>query len=532
MVDARIVALRRRVPAELFATALVFIVAAVIPMVLGFDSNYDQRNYHVLSGLRVLHGTAFEPLDLGHGSLNNPIVNIPYVLAVSHFPPRLVSWLFAMMAATVVFPLLAILRLVLPGSERQVQLYRGAAVLVGLSGPMWLSELGTSFTDATLLPVATGALYAYLRGLRVKNDRLVFIGFFVMGATAGLKTTFAPFAVALFVALIFAGQFRGRKWLALSGSALATVLGFLLTGGWWTWLLWNQFRNPVFPYFNRFFRSPDFTATNWWDSRFDQRSVFRLATLPLRLVVGTARVAEAPVRDPRWALVLVGFGLIAASHRGRSNVKKIFSQKGVSPQLTTLGLEPITTCALGIYMVTGYVIWAWQFGIARYALPIDVLSGAAFLIPALVLFSNRRPKVWWAVVLFVVIAGSRPPRWGNVPFASSPYRSIASLTSLPADSFLVLGNTEPSAYLAFSAPSSVRLVRTGFLFPDGSPRMNSLVAETLKAARGSGVWLVGLPDDGDWLVSIGLREDSRNCTPVLEAFASGVSLCPWVPNTR
>ena len=37
---------------------------------------------------------------------------------------------------------------------------------------------------------------------------------------------------------------------------LAVLAGTLVTAGMWMWSLWTQFRNPIFPHANIWFKSP------------------------------------------------------------------------------------------------------------------------------------------------------------------------------------------------------------------------------------------------------------------------------------
>jgi hypothetical protein len=543
---SRIRGRRRLSSIERAAVALVGVVAIALPSLLGFDANYDQHNYHVLSGTRVLRGEWFDPLDLGLASLNNPLVNVPYAFAVVHLPSRAVSLIFSLIAASVVFPLLAIVRLLLPGNARTLSLQRAFALLISLSGPMWLSELGTSFADAVLLPFTTASLWLVLRGRKVGNVANLIIGFALMGAVTGLKQTFAPFALALIIAAVTTEERKvGSLISTVLSSGLSTLVGFVITGGAWLLELWSRFRNPVFPYFNAFFRSPYFRRENWWDSRFDQRSIAKIVSLPFRLVIGRANVAEAPIRDPRWFLVIVAFVATAGwswRRRGESTLQlradpthadRVVSDSDervrahvVRPWFGDLDMAVVRM--LVIFTICGYALWAWQFGIARYALPSDVLSGLFLLIPIHALAgSTRDASRWLALALLIGLLGSRPSRWGTVPYDQSPYRRNTDLAELNAGSFLVLGTTEPSAYFAAEVPAGVRFVRTGFLFPHGSLRMNELEAETQKASASTGLWLLGVPADGDWLRSIGLTEDAASCRQIPFALIPNVRLCRW-----
>jgi hypothetical protein len=506
---------------ERLAQALVALTAVAIPMVLGFDANYDQHGYHVLSAMRVVSGDWFEPLDLYLGALLNPLVNVPYGIALHVFPARAVSLLLALGAAVVVVPLLHIVRLLLPGNERAATTRRTAAMLISLSAPMWLSEVGTSYSDVLLLPAAVTSLWQLLVWIRVGARRNLLVSAATIGVAAGLKQTFAPFAVASLLVIVSAMHVpRKARVRSAAAFCLAASASFVVCAGPWMLEMWRQFRNPVFPYFNAMFRSPFATQTNWRDNRFDQRSIGRLVSLPFRLVVGKAEVAESPVRDPRWAIFLV-LGLVVVA-------LWTINRRSSRPDNNVGVVDRTVLRSVLVYVVLGYVLWAWQFGIARYALPVDVLSGPLIVVAISALARRlRRGELRLLALVFVVgVIGSRPPNWGTIPFSQSPYSSTAPLASVPTGSMVVLGNTEPSAYLAFGSSDRLRLVRPGFLFPRGSKRMNALEDAVIAQAAINRLWSVGIEADGDWLRTIGLVEETSTCEPVRATIPS-VRLCQW-----
>lgn len=68
--------------------------------------------------------------------------------------------------------------------------------------------------------------------------------------------------------LVAAAIAATRPLAALGCVALGGVIGGVLAGGWWSFLLWRDFGNPVFPLFNGIFPSPELSSVNILDRQF------------------------------------------------------------------------------------------------------------------------------------------------------------------------------------------------------------------------------------------------------------------------
>ena len=86
-----------------------------------------------------------------------------------------------------------------------------------------------------------------------------------MGAAVGLKLTNATFLFGAVTALVVGRSSipENRRTLQLAVRRAGSA-----TGGAWSWMLWQQFGSPVFPYFNTIFRSPEAPLEPITDVRF------------------------------------------------------------------------------------------------------------------------------------------------------------------------------------------------------------------------------------------------------------------------
>ena len=93
--------------------------------------------------------------------------------------------------------------------------------------------------------------------------------------------------------------------MALSFFAAGGAIGVLATGGAWAWMLWEQFGNPLFPFYNTIFRSPEAPIAAIADLRFMPRNIWDAALYPFYWLVGMHPSSEWPFRDPRFAILFV-----------------------------------------------------------------------------------------------------------------------------------------------------------------------------------------------------------------------------------
>ena len=74
----------------------------------------------------------------------------------------------------------------------------------------------------------------------------------------------------------------------------------------------TQFGNPLFPFYNTVFRSPEAPIETMADLRFLPHSLWDAAAYPFYWLVGNHRSSDGPFRDPRFAILV----LLFAAHAG------------------------------------------------------------------------------------------------------------------------------------------------------------------------------------------------------------------------
>src|SRR5262249_21222308 len=159
--------------------------------------------------------------------------------------------------------------------------------------------------------------------------------------------------------------------LAMVSFAFGGIVGFALLGGYWATKLWLAFRNPVFPFFNGLFGSPWFASVTFADPRFLPQSFFHaVVTYPFAWLLGEHPTSELPFREPRFALVaaIVPLAVVVALLRPTRGQQ-------AEDRIPTGDFWLIV-----LFFVFSFGIWLKQFGIQRYVLPLELVSGVLIFV--------------------------------------------------------------------------------------------------------------------------------------------------------
>jgi hypothetical protein len=406
----------------------------------GSDASWDLRNYHLYDGYAVLHGRL--GVDLAPAQLQTfyaPILDAAYwlLLQALNGAPRLLNVVMALPQAIAVCLSWAIARCFL--SRPQALL----STVISATGAATVSTLASTMSEAPMAALDLAALWLVLR----RPERGLGAGM-LAGIAVGLKLTAAPYAIGLMAA-------SGPK--RLPQLVLGVALGAGLCAGWWWFLLWRHYGNPVFPYFNDLFQSPWAEPARLNDLRFMARGPMQALVYPFFWALHpTTLVSELPLRDPRLALALIAVPF-ALLRPGRSSV------------------------ALVAFFLTSLGLWEAQFSIFRYLATLELLSGT------LIVLALRRLS--WLVAPAIIVA-TIYPNWGRT---TGPCAVAMGFPPIPASSRVVLLDPSPMSYLAAYAPPGVRFIGAdnNLIHPGQSTQLATEVAATIQAGSGP-LW--GLED--------------------------------------
>lgn len=447
----------------------VVVLPLAAALVLGADSNWDLRNYHLYNPHALLAGRTGDIAAAQLQGWHNPLIDVPmYLLAMAGAPAKAISAWLALPMMLSLACLLRLQRLCTGGVPPLAS--RLALVVLAISGAAAWSTFAQSMNDGI---VAAGMLAALCLALESNSARSWAVAGLVAGAVAGLKLSSGFYCLTLAGVALVGGSARERLG-RVAALALGGIVGVALTYGFWGWHLYRSTGNPAFPYFNDIFRSPDALPISYVDGRFHPRSMVDALSAPVRLLRTTQAFSELKLRDPRLLLGLLASGWLA----WRSRLAP--AGDAVARRLR----------ALALFLSLGTVLWLAQSGIYRYAIVLEMLGALAFMLAL-----QRVPRargVVLVVAVLVVSADTRRPDWGR----DAGGASIASLRApaLGAGAMVVTATGDPLAYLALGLPKDVPLLGldNNLVHPDTCDALQARVSARLLAQRGP-LWLLEDP---------------------------------------
>jgi hypothetical protein len=371
----------------------------------GEDINWDWRNYHEYGAFALLNGRL--DIDVAPGGFQtflNPLSYLPAYLLRHHVGAPFWGILLGAIHGLNLALVWWLSRTLLGTSASSWTIL--ASVVVAAFGPMTLSEVGTSFADILCaVPVIAGLGLMLLA--RERQAVCLVIAGLLVGASVGLKLTNITFLIGAGTSLLVAESPLG----AMGSFAVGSVTGALATGGAWAWALWEQFGNPVFPFFNTTFRSPEVPLEPIIDVRFMPHGLLDAAAYPFYWLVGDHRSSEWAFRDPRFAVLIVLFAMTVGASLLRN--AQVFRQRDKQFLL---------------FFVVTYGMWLLTFSIHRYAIALELMAA-----PLIVLLLSRLIEALYGgptgprtsfvtdvsavIVALAIVIWSQPADWSRRPWS-------------------------------------------------------------------------------------------------------------------
>lgn len=260
-----------------------FIGLGILSVILGQDVSWDLRNYHFYNPYMLLTGRfKYDVLPAQIQTFFNPLMDVPFFVAIYYLklPPVVVGFFLGGFHGLNQW----LVHLITYHSfdkvcERYKITLSIAAAITSIFGAAYISELGTSIGDSTSSVFVLAGLFLIIaclgRNQPVKLKTIIFAGL-LLGLATGLKLTTALYSISLIVAISFLTNTIKEKLRNLLTLILSMAVGFSLTMGYWIILMWTNFANPLFPFFNKIFQSPYIeTDFNLQDTRFLPKEIGR-----------------------------------------------------------------------------------------------------------------------------------------------------------------------------------------------------------------------------------------------------------------
>lgn len=361
---------------RLFLVALVSVGASVARTVVGGqDLNFDLFTYHYYLGYSAfVDRFALDFLPASFQGYQSPA---PYALlywldSVGTPPVVNASIHAALHALNLVLLFLLAGSLVGANATRRDRAAAVALWLLGAIAPVYWHLVGTSYADLPTSVLVLGGLWLVSRAMRGSGDLPpgALWGIAAGAALAGAATAFrvhnAIYVLGLLCALALARFASPRDRLRAAGAfCSAGFAAWLLCFAPWALRVYREFGNPLFPFYNAVFRSPDFPAANLPLTSFVPGNLHDLIAFPFRIATYSYWLyAEARLPDVRPALLVVclaGLGLPWFFRR----VPKSGGEDGrTAPQRLIL-----------VFFAASAVLWLATSSNGRYGVALFLLGG-------------------------------------------------------------------------------------------------------------------------------------------------------------
>jgi hypothetical protein len=486
---------------------------------LGQDASWDLRNYHYYNPYAWLQNRA--NIDIAPAQLQSffhPFADLPHYLMVkAGYPSWVITCILALPVALTLY-FLGHLFQIASSNSKTIYIVFPVLLMAG-TGASGFSVIGSTMSEWHVTALFVAALWLSLKENGSPSDNVSLQSGLLGGVAVGLKLTGAGYAVALgAMYLSMPGsplqRIRQTAWLGLGG-----LIGFTLAFAPWGIEMWERFQNPLFPFFNQWFKSPWAEFSSYAATPYATQSVWETLSLPWRLMwTSGPLVSELRLQDWRLglgfpALALLAFGPFHSDEK---------QQKFWLPLL--------------VFCCVSYVIWARLYGIYRYAGLLEVLMPVAIVMATVSIFKQRK-MLAVSLATVTVLTPTVWPNWGRLPHGQAAV--IAKMPKLPANAMVVFATLEPVGYLAPNLPPEIPVVSliNNFMHTDpGRIQLQKLATQKVLQHQGP-LWLLmqqGFEAEKYYngkpiammLDEIGLASQTQSCLPIQTNFTGTLMLCP------
>lgn len=226
----------------------------------GIGLSWDGINHHIYLGWTAGgHRLDQDFLAANFQTLQFPYLYWPaYQLASHGAGPLLAAGALSALHVLAVPALWLIARCLLPGTSCLAMALRMMSVLLGYLSPVVLSLTDNTANDLMAATPLVWAVALAMQGLDVPEaGKARWKWVLGSGALAGMSIAFkfsnGPLAILLPVFWVAGGSPRAARALWFAGAASAMIAGFAATYGYWGWLLWVRYGNPLYPFYDAWF---------------------------------------------------------------------------------------------------------------------------------------------------------------------------------------------------------------------------------------------------------------------------------------
>lgn len=459
----------------------------------GKDINPDQLNYHLYSGYQLVGDRVQQ--DFMAASIQgyqNPIAYLPFYLMVSSdWHSLAIGTVLALMHSICLVLIYFIFMMLTPKSESSTNQVIGSifSLLLAFLAPVYLLEVGSTFADiTTAIPVLAGiAILLKYSGKPRAYFGLALAGF-LFGVAFSLKITNAIYVIPPVILILLSKHVTFETGKNICSYISGVVLGCLAIGFSWSYKLYQAYASPFFPYWNSWFKSPDFPQYNIGSYRFNPESFTDYLLFPFRTIYLNQSVySEVDLPDIRILALLAVFTAWG--------VLKLFRQFRSAANCNSFAPnDPAATKLNGAvaFTITTYGLWLLTSANSRYGLALLLLIAPVGVAAFMSISKSRRLLIYLVGGLiatqFALSFMGATRHWNPNPWSAHWY-NVDIPDRLKHEKFLYLSmQVQTASFLApfLNAESSfVNLAGQTSLGVDraGGARLKSLLVKYDKRTR-------------------------------------------------
>jgi hypothetical protein len=475
--------------------ALLFWAAFVI--LLGKDTSWDFRNYHWYAPYALLnHRMAIDVAVAHQASYYNPYLDIPFYWLATHTRAWVALGILGAVQGANIIPLYLMARTALRvnASASDIKLMAGALSLLGLVGALTLTEFGTTYYDNVMSVFVLSGLAILVLGrdaLRTgplgKAAAIAGAAGLVTGMAMGLKLPEMPFCIGFAAALVaLGGSWKHQVTRLLAGGA-AGVIGFAIFSGPWMLYMYQLTGNPLFPYFNEYWKSPLALAAPYRDLRFVPSHFWRELFFPILFTMDWHVADDLGFQDIR---VLLAYLLVIAA--GLLWLVRRESRDAL--------LDKRVTIVLFAFSALAYFEWLRVFAIYRYIILLEMLSpllivGAVGLLP----LPRRTRYLVLGALCAACLLTARSDFLERAPVEDPYVEAALPPIPHPDNTMVLMTGDAPMGFIATTLPPRIAVLRIdGWMVqPRDGTRMTKDMMRRVAAHLASGGDLYLIADAAD-----------------------------------
>jgi hypothetical protein len=341
----------------------------------------------------------------------------------------------------------------------------------------------------------------------------------------GLKLPEAPFALGFAAALLVLGGDIKHLATRLVAGGIGGALGTMLFAAYWMLKMDHLTGNPLFPYFNEYFKSTLALSAPYRDLRFVPTHFWRELFFPILFSIDWHVADDLGFQDIRvgiaYVLVILGTGLWFVGRRSKTPL-----------------VAPDAVWPLFAFSGASYLMWLKIFAIYRYILLLEMLAPLLIVAALGLMPMARRTQLILAGVLFFAVLLTARSDFNEREPLGDPYVQVALPPIANPDRTVILMTGDgPLGYIAPSIPHQIPILRIdGWMVqPQDGTKLTQEMKNRVDAARRKheDLFLIAEAFDmtraHDALADYGLAIRWTECRLFDTNLAGAYQFCPLAP---